>query len=170
MTYADLTDFLDDSGLHVTIRGKDYLIPSPDAETGLKLQALAQIGAKVQQGVQVPEGELKSIQLDDDDERKFTDMVLGSSLEQFKADGLDWVQLSRLAQYAFTHFALSPETARKALEAGVYTGKGQAPAAAQNRETRRATPKAQQGSSGSRTRTAPKPTTSGTRSGAIGRS
>lgn len=169
MTYADLTDFLDDSGLHVTIAGKEFVIPSPDAETGLKLQALAQIGAKVQQGVQVPEGELKSIQLDDNDERKFTDMVLGSSLDEFKAAGLNWVQLSRLAQYAFTHFALSPETARKALEAGVYTGKDSAPAAAPNRATRRSTPKAQPASNGSRSQT-PKPTTSGTPSGATGRS
>lgn len=127
MTFVDLTDFLDDDGLHVTVRGKEYLIPSPDADTGMRLNAIATIGAAVQSGKTVPESQLKSLELNDDEERNFTEQVLGSALEELRADGFSWVQLSRMAQYAFTHFAISPETARKGLAAGVFDG-GKAPA------------------------------------------
>lgn len=137
MTFVDLSDFLDDDALPVTLRGKTYFIPSPSAETGLKLAAIANIGAKVKAGMEVPESQLQSLKLNDDDEQVFIKLVLGTAGEEMIADRISWVALGRIAQYAFTHFAISAETARKGLEAGVFAGKAQGPTAP-NREARRA--------------------------------
>lgn len=169
MTYADLSDFLDDDGLTVTLRGKEYLIPSPDAEKGLQLAAMANIGVKAKLGQDITEEQMRSIQIDTEGKDFIRFVLTDAVVDQMIVDGISWVALSRVAQYAFTHFALNPETARKALEAGMFAGKAPAPT---NRAGRRAAsteaPKARPASPGSSPRT--KRATSGGASGARGRS
>lgn len=135
MTFADLTDFLDDDGLPIKLGAHEYRIPSPDAETGIKLAAMANIGVKARVGADITEAQLKSIRFDDDEERDFIRLVLTEDIVQAMiSNGVSWVALSRVAQYAFTHFAINPETARRALEAGMFSGKATAPT---NRAARR---------------------------------
>lgn len=149
MTFADLSDFLDDDFLPITLKGKEYRVASPDAETGLRLSALANIGARLKAGKEVPPEQIASIQLDDQEERQFITLILGDTLDEFIADGYSWVAVSRIAQYAFTHFIIGAESARKAYEAGVFSGKAEAP----NRAARRAVkaPSAPRDSTASRT-------------------
>lgn len=138
----DLFNFLDDDTLTIPgIRsrefpdGKAYSIPSPDAETGMRLSVLAEIGTKIKQGVQVSDRDKMRLHFDDDEERDFAQQVLGPVYEEMLADGVSWVRIQRVTQYAYVHFAFSPEAAQEAARRGVFAGK--APARG-NRAQRRA--------------------------------
>lgn len=157
----DLYNFLDDDTLEIPgvksrahPEGKTYRIPSPDAETGMRLSALAEIAVKVNKSVAVNDRDVKRLQLDDTEEREFAQQVLGATYEELIADGVSWVRLQRITQFAYVHFAFSPEAAREAAERGVFAGK----APARNRAQRRAkpssgeAPKAPRASTGSRAR------------------
>lgn len=167
--YIDLTDFLDDDGLPVTVKGKKYVIPAPNLDTGLRLQAIAQLGAKVHTGGKVDPQDLERLKLDDDQEREFVTLMLTEPItRKMDKDGLSFVQISRVAQYAFAHFAISPQSAARALEMGAFAGKAEEP---QNRAARRApaAKSARPASAGSRQTPRPTRSSSGTRSGARGR-
>lgn len=133
MGLVDLGAYLDDDTLDVEIGGKTYSIPSPDAITGLRLTALANLGAKVHAGADVTPEDLARLQMSDDDERDFLQQVLGAAFDQLVADGVSWVRIQRLGRYAFLHFAMSPEAATAAMEKSL-----QGEAAAPNRAARRA--------------------------------
>lgn len=113
--------------------GKVYVVPSPDFETGALLQKLANIAQRIQAGVPVPAEEAKKIKFDDDQEVDLAKMLLGPTLEEMKADGVGWGPIRKVTQYAFTHYAISPEAAER-----LAAPKAQAPA---NRSERRAKPK-----------------------------
>lgn len=155
----DFFGFLEDDGLEIPgvksttyPDGKTYIIPSPNAEMGMRLAAIAELGSKASQGVEMNERDMQRLQMDDKEERAFTEQILGDTYQQLIDDGVSWVRIQRITQYAFTYFAFSPETARKAAESGAFSGK----APALNREARRAgaktgeAPKAPQASTGSR--------------------
>lgn len=107
--------------------GKSYRIDSPDFGTGLLLQQLASIATRISNGVEVTEAEAKRLKMDDQEERDFSQMVLGDSLGEMVADGVPWGPIRRVTQYAFTYYALSPEQAEKLI----------APKAPANRAERR---------------------------------
>lgn len=144
---ADLTDlftFLEDDGIEVPglksttyPEGKTYTIPSPDAETGARLTALAELAAKVNKGIEVAERDVARLRLNDEEEREFAAQVLGSALVEMQADGVSWVRIQRLTQYAFTAFAVGRDAADKAAADGAFSGKAQA---RPNRAARRAAP------------------------------
>lgn len=137
---ADLAGFLADDGIDTPPivskkhpNGKAYRIPSPDAETGLRLTTLANLGVRAAVGVDVTEADLAQLNLDDGEELDFLRQVLGSAYDELVADGVSWVRIQRLGRFAFLHFALSPESAAAAVER---SAAGEAPAP--NRQTRRA--------------------------------
>lgn len=157
----DFYDFLEDDTLEIPNvksrahpEGKTYSIPSPDAETGMRLSALAEIAVKVNKSIDVHERDVKRLHLDDNEEREFAQQVLGPVYEELIADGVSWIRLQRITQYAYVHFAFSPEAAREAAERGVFAGKAQARTRAERRAKPKngAGPKAPQGSTGSRAR------------------
>lgn len=149
MPFVDLSEFLTENDLVVQGLGpRDYSIPAPDAETGLKYTALANVAKKAARGDDLADIDLQSLKLDDAEEKEFTDQILGARvLAEMVEDNLPWPAITRTAQYAFTHFAVSPEAARKAFEMGAFSGKAQTPT---NRAARR-TPKDRQASAASRT-------------------
>lgn len=114
-------------------KGKAYRIESPDAETGLRLQALANLGFAVATDQDIDPEDAARLQLDDGGERNLYAQVLGPTLDELVADGVSWVRIQRIGRYAFAHFALGPEAAVKVAEGGT---SGEAPAP--NRATRRA--------------------------------
>lgn len=144
-TLTDFLDFMEDDGFDTppipsakfpAPEGKIYHVPSPDAETGLRLSALADLSMKISKGIEVAESDLKRLRLDDREELEFTTQVLGAPLvDEMLADGVKWEHLKRLTMFAFTYFSVSPDAANKAAQAGMFNPKAQAP----NRETRRST-------------------------------
>lgn len=146
-TLTDFLDFMDDDGFdtppipsvkYPAPEGKIYHVPSPDAETGLRLSALADLSMKVSKGIEVAENDLKRLRVDDREELEFTTQVLSQPLvDEMLADGVKWEHMKRLTMFAFTYFSVSPDAANKAAQAGMFNPKAQTP----NRETRRAKPK-----------------------------
>lgn len=141
--FDELFSFLEDDGLTIPgvisrehPEGRDYVIPSPDGETGARLTALGELGIKVNKGVEVKERDVRRLQMDDAEEREFMEQVLGSAFKEMMDDGVSWVRMQRINQYAFTHFAISDEAARAAALKGAFSGTGKAPAL--NRQERRA--------------------------------
>lgn len=115
--------------------GKVYRIPSPDAETGLRLTGLANIAAKAAQNMTVQNSDVAKLKMDDDEERDFMAQVMGPVRDEMIADGVSWVTIQRMNQYAFAYFAVSPQAAERGVESGAFAGKAPAPA---NRAERRA--------------------------------
>ena len=139
MPFVDLSEFLTENDLTITMGEHEYTVPAPDAETGLKYSALSNIAVKASKGQEVSEDELRALRLDDAEEREFVVQILTQEVvDQMRKDGLPWPALTRTAQYAFTHFAVSPDAAAKAMAAGAFSGKAQAPT---NRATRRSAAK-----------------------------
>lgn len=137
-----LFSFLDDDGITLPPvksakypAGKVYVIPSPDADTGIRLNALGEIMAKQLKGIKISEADAARLNLNDEDERVFLQQVLGPTYDEMREDGVSWVRIKRLGTYAFTYFAVSPEAADKAAREGAFSGKGLAP---RNRAARRA--------------------------------
>lgn len=130
MPYVDLSEFLTENELVLQgIGPRDYVVPAPPADVGLKYSALANIAVKVSKGEKVAPGSVQALRLDDDEEREFVSVILGDeALSQMKEDQVPWPAVTRSAQYAFAHFAVSAEAAQKALAAGAFSGKAPAPA------------------------------------------
>lgn len=151
MPFVDLSEFLTENDLVLQGLGpRDYTVKAPDAETGLKYSALSNIAVRAAKGIEVTAQDLEALKLDDEEEREFVVQMLGQEvIDQMREDRLPWPAITRTAQYVFTHFAVSADTAAKAKTAGAFSGKAQAPT---NRAGRRTAAKsARPGSAGSRT-------------------
>jgi len=139
--FTALMDFMEDDGFDsppmpskTYPEGHVYRIPSPDAETGLRLSAVADLSMKQSKGFELSEGDVKRLRLNDQEEREFIAQVLSPEvIDLMVADGVKWEHLKRLGIYAFTFFGVSREAADKAVEAGLFTGKELAPNRAQRR-------------------------------------
>ena len=139
--FTALMDFMEDDGFDsppmpskTYPEGHVYRIPSPDAETGLRLSAVADLSMKQSKGIELSEGDVKRLRLNDQEEREFIAQVLSPEvIDLMVADGVKWEHLKRLGIYAFTFFGVSREAADKAVEAGLFTGKELAPNRAQRR-------------------------------------
>jgi hypothetical protein len=154
MALKDLSSFLDDDAIDVEIDTKTYRVESPDAKTGLFLAGLANVGVKAASGGDVAAADVEKLDLDDDEERDFMEMVLGDTFAELIADGVSWMKIQRLSRYCFIHFAVGEEAADEALKSGALTGEAPAP----NRAARRA------GSRGAATTTKRLASTAGTTS------
>jgi hypothetical protein len=114
MALKDLSSFLDDDAIDVEIDGKTYRVESPDAKTGLFLAGLANVGVKAASGGDVAAADVEKLDLDDDEERDFMEMVLGDTFAELIADGVSWMKIQRLSRYCFIHFAVGEEAADEA--------------------------------------------------------
>lgn len=145
---ADMTsfiDFLEDDSLTLTgipsdkfPNGKDYVVQSPDAETGMRLAAMGDVILRASFGHDIDQRTKDKFKLDDDEERELMDEVLGETGEEMIADGVKWVHLRGIIKYTFAHFALGAEQAEKMKENGILSGKAPEPS---NRAERRQKPK-----------------------------
>lgn len=137
MAFKDLSEFLDDAHLDLPIDGTVYRVTDPDAETGLLVQRLMDIGVAAQQGREVDGAEL-----DDVEEADLYERVLGDAHAAMVADGIGWSKIKHAATTAMIWIAVDTATAEKYWETGAGAGgEGQgeaAPAAGQNRASRRA--------------------------------
>ncbi len=120
--------------------GRQYRVASPDAKTGLRLNALADIMVKREMKVEVKERDVARLRMDDAEEEEFVRQVLGAdrtdgsnALDEMIADGCKWEHIKRMSQYAFTYFGVSKEAADEAVKNGLLRGKIEAP----NRAARR---------------------------------
>ena len=143
MSLADLGSYLNDDALTTPAliskkypEGKVYRIPSPDALTGLWLESLADIGVKAASGVALTEADASSVELDDDDERSVYQRVLGEAYDEMLDDGISYVALGKIGQYAFIFFTVGKEAADASI----------AMATLPNRKARRAAAKPRKGS------------------------
>lgn len=143
MALADLGAFLDDDVLEVPVAGtvhpdgRTYRIPSPDAETGLRLTALANLGAAVAVGREVNAADVDALRMNDDDEREFLEQILGSAYGELIADKVSWVRIQRLGRYAFVYFAMGPEAAQEYVNRAMSSGGSAVPSREQRRAARK---------------------------------
>lgn len=126
-------DFLDDDGCVVPLvpsqkypNGMTYTIPSPAAEDGIRFAALADLGLKVRRGLKVTEADRARLKFNDEEEHEFARDVLGPVYQQMIDDGVSWVRMQRITQYAYTYFAIGPDAANDAAARGVFEGKASA--------------------------------------------
>ncbi|WP_433426353.1 DUF7426 family protein (plasmid) [Microtetraspora malaysiensis] len=132
----DLDEFFDDT-FKLPVGGKTYVIPAPDAETGLLCQRLMHAGLDANAGREVNSdgiNDLASAVLDDDQERDLYQRILGPVYDELFADGVSWPRIQHVGMTALVWVAAGREPAIKYWESG---GAGEAPAP--NRATRRAT-------------------------------
>ncbi len=119
--------------------GKVYRVESVDAKTGMRLTALADISRNLQRGAAVSPADVAKLNMDDDQEREFSEQVMGATYHEVIADGVDWPIIQKMVQYTYMYFAMGTDVANKAAREGLFTG-GKAMAPALNRAERRAQP------------------------------
>lgn len=145
-----LWSFLEDDSIRIPVpipskthpEGKLYTVPSPDAETGIRLTALADIARKQQSGVHVSERDVARLQMDDDEEREFAQQVMGKCYTEMVEDGVAWVTIQKVMQYSYIYFSMGREVAEKAAREGLFQG-GKVRLPAMNRADRRAATRAE---------------------------
>ena len=150
MAFRDLSEVLD-AGLPLPIKGKTYLVPPVDAETGLRLQRLAEVAAQAAKAVENGE-RLDAIVFDDDDEIDLYRVALGAAYEEMLADGVSWPALKIAGVTAWLDSAVGREAAE-----AYWNAAGDPERLAGNRATRRAARSTRRPASASgttRTRTA----------------
>lgn len=87
--FAELDELFDDA-LELPVKGRDgttrtYRIPSPSAETGLRIMRLTAVVTKLMAG-----GEPSTEILDDEEEHDLIAEALGPAEGEMRADGVDW--------------------------------------------------------------------------------
>jgi len=165
MAFRDLSEVLD-TGLPLPINGKTYVVPPVDAETGLRLQRLAEVATQAAKATEDGES-LDAIVLDDDTEVDLYRDALGAAYDEMLVDRVPWPALKVAGVTAWLDAAVSREAAE-----AYWNAAGDPEALAGNRATRRAarsTRRPDSASGTTRTRKAtPKTGTRGRRSSTTG--
>jgi hypothetical protein len=110
--FRDLDEFFDDT-LPLPIKGKTYVVPGPDADTGLLCQRLMAVGITAAQG-----GDIDAAQLDDAGEIDLYARVLGPVYQELLADKVSWPRIKHAGTTAFLWIAADLDTAMKFWEMG----------------------------------------------------
>lgn len=138
MAFRDLSEVLD-AGLSLPYKGKVYLVPPVDAETGLRLQRLAEVAAQVakaaEDGEPLDTATLDTVALDDAGEVDLYRDALGTAYAEMLADRVPWPMLRVAGVTAWLDTAVSREAAEAYWNAA---GAPDPEALAGNRATRRA--------------------------------
>ncbi|MBP8532353.1 hypothetical protein [Streptomyces sp. MK37H] len=142
-------DELFDDTLTLPIGDREYVIPSPSAEDGLRVQRITTLAARLQSGGEAVDTTL----LDDEEEIDLFQLCLGPVYDELLAE-VDWVQLRHAGLTAMFWIVSGVETAEK-----YWRSKGDPSLLAPNRETRRAQKKS---GSGTASKTRSRGSTSGT--------
>lgn len=136
MAFRDLSEVLD-AGLSLPYKGKTYVVPPVDAETGLRLQRLAEVAAQAAKAMETGgDGELlDEVALDDAEEVDLYRDALGTAYEEMLADRVPWPMFRVAGVTAWLDTAVSREAAEAYWNAA---GSPDPEALAGNRATRRA--------------------------------
>jgi hypothetical protein len=126
MALQDLQDFFDPS-FHMPIMGKVYVVQSPDAATGVKLQRLFTMAASAKMGVALSPEDLASLELDDEEEVETYSLVLGSAYAEMVADKVPFEMVKHAGTTAMMWIGLSREAAEAYWSAGVGEARGPEP-------------------------------------------
>lgn len=102
--------------------GKVYHVESPDAMTGARMSALADIAKATQSGGAVKPSDVAKLNMNDEEEREFGEQVLGRTLAEMELDGVEWTIIQRMIQYGYIYFAMGADTAMKAAQEGLFSG------------------------------------------------
>lgn len=158
MAFRDLSEVLD-AGLSLPYKGKTYDVAPVDAETGLRLQRLAEVAAHAAKAAESGEP-LDEIALDDAEEVDLYRDALGATYDEMLADRVPWPVLKVAGVTAWLDAAVSREAAE-----AYWNAAGSPEASAGNRETRRAAARStrRQGSASGTTRTRKAPAKTATR-------
>ncbi|MER6832712.1 hypothetical protein ABT320_01760 [Streptomyces cellulosae] len=157
-SFEALDDFLSD-GLTLPITGRDgvtreYHIPDPSAEAGIRIERITSFAARLAAGGAVPDQQV----LDDEEELDLYRLCLGDAYDSLKAD-LSWSMFKHVALTCMFWITADEDTALEYWRTGEAPGK-----AGRNRAERRAMSR---GSSakGAGSGTPSPASTSGTRAG-----
>lgn len=164
MALRDLSEVLDPD-LSLPIRGKTYRVPPVDAETGLRLQRLAEHAAKLAHAVEAGESP-DAEALGEDSELDLYRDALGSAYEEMLGDKVPFAWLKVAGITAWLHAAVGAEQAE-----AYWNAAGDPEAFAGNREQRRAARSTRQpvSASGTNPKPAPPAGTTGKQSSPTGR-
>lgn len=110
MGFKDLNDFFDPT-LPLPIRGKVYVVPSPDAKLGVKVQRLVALGFAANSGVELEEADVASLDLDDAEERDLIPRLLGSAYTEMLDDGIPWEMVKHAGETAIMWIGVGYEAA-----------------------------------------------------------
>jgi hypothetical protein len=88
---------LEDPVLRLPIKGKTYVVQSPNAATGLFVQSLMSAAQMSRAGFAVDAADTRLV-LEDDDERNLYERVLGDTYDQLVADDVKWPHIQRAGQ------------------------------------------------------------------------
>ncbi|MFI6909652.1 hypothetical protein ACIBKY_50915 [Nonomuraea sp. NPDC050394] len=119
--FKDLDDFFD-STLALPIGGKRYVVPAPDAETGVLCERLMAAGVVAANG-----GQVDAAMLDDGQELDMYQRVLGPVYGQLRANGVDWLKIKLAGVTAFLWITMGVDTAMRYWESGGQAGEAAAP-------------------------------------------
>lgn len=111
--FQDLDEFFDGS-LRLPIGGKWYRIPSPDGETGLKIQRYTEIATKAAKAAREGKGgeaELDKQLLTDQEELDLYPLALGPAFEEMRADGVAWSRIRHAAMTAVVWISFGEDPA-----------------------------------------------------------
>jgi hypothetical protein len=153
MAFKDLEEFFDDA-LRLPVGGKEYVIASPDAETGLWCQTMVERAGEIERR-RAAGDDVAHETLDDEQETDLYRRVLGATHDEMVADGLSWEKLKHCGMTAFLWAAGNKTSAEKYWESG---GDPELLTPPTNREQRRASARASGsptkagGAAGSKTR------------------
>lgn len=118
MGFKELDDVFD-SSLKLPIGGKIYTVHAVDAKTGLWLKSITEIAARRMNTAagggpkELSEQEAASLELDDDEEFDLFQKLLGPTLEELKADGVDWERIKLVGKTATIYAMHDKDTAEQ---------------------------------------------------------
>ena len=130
-TFEALDDFLSD-GLTLPVTGKDgvtreYHIPDPSAEAGIRIERITSFAARLAAGGAVPDQQV----LDDEEELDLYRLCLGDAYDSLRAD-LSWSMFKHVALTCMFWITADEDTALEYWRTGEAPGK-----AGRNRAERR---------------------------------
>jgi len=108
MAFEDLADLSAGRTLELPINGRTYVIEDVDGETGLWAQQLLELGAAAHAGKTV-DGSV----LDDDQESKAYERILGPALAEMLADRVMWDQIKHVFYTTLIWITIDKENAEK---------------------------------------------------------
>lgn len=117
MSFRDLDEFFR-SELRLPIRGREYVVPSPDAETGLWAQRLMATASKAADGKEVSDEQARSLDLSDDEERGLYGKLLGPAFDEMVADKIPWEHVKHAGMTALIWTAGNTEAAEQFWNSG----------------------------------------------------
>ncbi len=110
--FEDLDEFFD-GNLKLPIGGKVYAVPSPDIETGLYCQRIAETGLAMRRGQQLSESDVEALRLDDSQERDWYRRLMGTAYDEMISDGVSWAKVQHAGATTFAWITSGSKAAER---------------------------------------------------------